>query len=127
MEREKHSYQNLIVQVSRKIFISIDAAGEALICGFVTWLFLSIFPNILCTEYSGICGTQENEKWRTEELKKMEVQTRVLERALGSKVQRVITFTQNLDALLPQVLEYGIPCRKNRTSMLNMFGDRQVK
>ncbi len=71
MEREKHSYQNHIVQVSRKIFTSINAAGEALICGFVTWLFLRIFPNILCIEYSGICGTQENEKWRTEEPKKM--------------------------------------------------------
>jgi lipoprotein signal peptidase len=36
MEREKHSYQNQVVQVSRKIFTSINAADEALICGFVT-------------------------------------------------------------------------------------------
>lgn len=57
----------------------------------------------------------------------MGVQTRILEQALGSNVQKVITFTQGLNALLPQVLMHGILGRKNRTSMLDRFGDRQVK
>ncbi len=84
-------------------------------------------PNTLCTEYSRICGTQENDKWRTEEPKKMGFQIRILERALSTSVQKVITFIQDLDALLPKVLEHRILGWRNRTSLLDLVVDKQGK
>jgi hypothetical protein len=60
-------------------------------------------------------------------LKKMGIQIRILERTLDRNVHGVTPFTQDMDALLPQVLKRGNLSRKKRTSIPDMFGDRQVK
>jgi len=127
MERGKHSYQNQIVQVSKKIFTSFNAADESLICAIITWLFLRISPNILCTEYSGICKVQANKMCRIERPNKMAVQTSSLNQLPGGILQGVITLTEYLDAILSKVLENEIAVLKNITSELNMLGDRRVK
>ena len=99
MEREKHSYPNHVVPANKNNFTSIIIADKEPICGFVTWLFLPIFPNILFSKYSGICGTQENGNWQKEEPKKMRVQTRILEQAQDRNDQGVNKFTQVLVTL----------------------------
>lgn len=53
----------------------------------------------------------------------MRVQIRIFEQTVGRNVPGVITFTQNLDMLLPQVPERGIPGQNIRI----MFGKRQAK
>ena len=127
MERGKHSYQNQIVQVSKKIFTSFNAADESLICAFITWLFLRISPNILCTEYSGICEVQTNEMCRIVRPNKMAVQTISLNQLPGRNLRGVIKLTEYRDAIQSKVLENEIPDLKKITSELNMLGDRRVK
>ena len=57
----------------------------------------------------------------------MVVLIRIFEEAPSRFIQGLITFTYGLDAFLPQVLECGIPGWKNRTSMLDLFVDKQEK
>jgi hypothetical protein len=92
--------------VSRKNFTSINTADEALICGFVTWLFLPIpLEYFVHRIFEGDAELRNMKSGEQRGRKKMGVQIRILDR----------------------VLKRAILSRKNRTSILDMFGNRQVK